>query len=180
MMIDQSKAEPFAKFFFNEILPEVRKISKQPEKGFHGLSHTRQVALFAVDVALSIGQDPIPVLFAAGLHDAARDNDAYDLQHGPASVPLAMKIFETPLGKHLSPELRERVCVAIRDHTIGMNAADPISACLWDADRIRLSWRRGYDPKFFSTPRGRELAAMNSAQQKAYMDAWKNFSQIIH
>ena len=74
----------YCKLYFNQILPQIIEITTQSKYGYHGLSHTNQVALFGIDLAYSINQDILPVILAAGLHDCARTNDEWALNtdHG--------------------------------------------------------------------------------------------------
>ena len=65
----------------------------------------------------------------------------------------------------------EKILYAIKNHTVGRNATDAVSACLWDGDRIRLSWERGYKPDFFSTERGRQIASLTANGQRKYISA---------
>lgn len=69
----------------------------------------------------------------------------------------------------------ESIVTAVRDHTIGRNASDLVSACLWDADRIRLSWEMGYAPEFFSTPYGKMLASLSKEKQDRYIGWQERF-----
>ena len=159
--------------FFNQILPQIEKISNQPRYGYHGLTHTTQVALFGIDIALSIEQDPLPVLLAAGLHDCARTNDDWDTEHGLNAMPIACD-FIAQNYSHLPLQTTQQILYAIRHHTIGEVAPDNISACLWDADRIRLSWEYGFRPKFFSTKFGLHLAGLDKEKQKEYIKNQNN------
>ena len=68
-----------------------------------------------------------------------------------------------------------RILFAVKNHTTGRNATDGISACLWDADRIRLSWERGYRADFFSTERGMQIASLNRQKQQEYIAEQEEF-----
>lgn len=158
----------YTKLFFDDVLPKIEQVTNQSRYGYHGLSHTIQVAMFAIDIAQHINQDPLPAILAAALHDCARTNDAWCVNHGPDAVPVGQKF----LSKHypqLSKSDTEQILDAVAKHTIGQNAPNGVSACLWDGDRIRLSWEYGYKPDFFSTMRGREIASLDSAGQQKYI-----------
>ncbi|MCL2331044.1 MAG: hypothetical protein FWC61_00680 [Proteobacteria bacterium] len=154
----------FFKFFETVALPAVMDISPITLTGSHGIEHTHGVGRFSLDVSLSLDYNPVPALFAAALHDCARQHNAYDEEHGPNAVPVAKKLFAGKLGDWLGKAEQKSVIIAIRDHTIGMNAKNPISAALWDADRIRLSWSWGYEPEYFSTNEGRRIAGLPMAK----------------
>lgn len=160
----------YAKIFFDEILPKIEQVTTQSRYGYHGLSHTIQVAMFALDIANSINQAPLPVLLAAALHDCARTNDAWCVNHGPNAVPVGKK-FLAQNYPNISQTDVEKILYAIENHTVGRNATDAVSACLWDGDRIRLSWERGYKPDFFSTERGRQIASLTVNGQRKYISA---------
>lgn len=160
----------YAKIFFDEILPKIEQVTTQSRYGYHGLSHTIQVAMFALDIANSINQAPLPVLLAAALHDCARTNDAWCVNHGPNAVPVG-KEFLALHYPNLSQTDINQILYAVENHTTGRNAPDGVSACLWDSDRIRLSWERGYKPEFFSTNRGRTIASLTKNGQRKYISA---------
>ena len=156
------------RFFFETILPQIQQVTNQSRYGYHGLSHTIQVAMFAIDIACNLGQDPLPVMLAAGLHDCARTDDAWCEKHGPLAVPIG-RAFLAKNYPELSKSYVDGILYAVENHTIGRIAPDNISACLWDADRIRLSWERGYRAEFFNTERGHEIASLSSGDQKKYI-----------
>lgn len=169
-----SKRIKYTKLFFDEILPKIELITNQSRYGYHGLSHTIQVALFALDIALHTNQEPLPVILAAALHDCARTNDAWCENHGPDAVPIGQRFLNEHYS-NLSTSDKEKILYAVKNHTIGRNAPNGVSACLWDGDRIRLSWERGYRPDFFSTKRGQEIASLNIDDQKQYISDQEEF-----
>jgi hypothetical protein len=89
--------------------------------------------------------------------------------HGENALPMAQKIMQK-FKKELTDSEKQSVLLAIKDHTTGGNAGDYISACLWDADRTRLSWERGYREMFFNTEYGKKVA---SGDGKKYI-TWQN------
>ncbi len=153
--------------FYDEILPQIRAVTHQAEFGYHGLNHTAQVAMYALECAITTATDPLPVLIAAGLHDCARTNDSWCLNHGPAGAAIAQK-FIAKNYPNMMPITRTQIAVAIADHTIGRNAPDLISGCLWDGDRIRLSWEEEFRPEFFHTPFARKIASLGIQAQFDY------------
>lgn len=166
----KAKIREYFNFYQKEILPEVEKLATQQKEGYHGLhSHTDAVVFRALDYALELGENPMPVLFAAACHDMARTHDFYDTEHGPRAVPLAKKVMAKFKNK-LTEEEQLSVLQAIQHHTEGGTAPDYISACLWDADRTRLSWERGYNEIFFNTAYAKTVAS-GSAQE--YI-TWQN------
>ena len=160
--------------FEKEILPSITKISNQPKYGYHGISHTEQVGLFALDYALALHKNPLPVLLAAGLHDCARTNDAYDETHGPRCIPIATSFLKSYQNQLTTLE-EQQILYAIEHHTTGRKAPDYISACLWDGDRTRLSWERGYQEEYFTTARAKKIASLDDKSQQDYLEEQKKY-----
>ena len=166
----ENKIRQYFDFYQNEVLPKVEKLATQTKEGYHGLyTHTKSVVFRAIDYALELGKNPLPVIFAAACHDMARVNDFYDEEHGKNAVPFAQQVMDQFPNK-LTKEEQASVLYAIENHTTGTLANNYISACLWDADRTRLSWERGYSEKFFNTEYAKKVAAGSC---KNYID-WQN------
>ena len=147
-----------------EIYPLVAQIGTQKKDGMHGLNtHTASVVFRGTDYALSLNENPWPVIFACAFHDMARTNDFFDTEHGKKAIPMAKQIMEK---FHLDAQIQQSIIFAVENHTIGTVAPEYISACLWDADRTRLSWLYGYDQKYFNTERARKVA---SSDYKKYI-----------
>ncbi|MDW3024880.1 MAG: hypothetical protein R8N50_04325 [Alphaproteobacteria bacterium] len=164
----------YYKLYFNQVLPQVTEVTNQSEFGYHGLSHTNQVAMFGIDLAYSINQEVLPVLLAAGLHDCARTNDEWCIEHGPQAALVAWNLLNK-YYPNMSRETVRKILFAIENHTIGRTAPDGVSACLWDGDRIRLSWENTFRPEFFNTARGHKIASMSPENQKRYINAQNAF-----
>lgn len=171
---DKLKAH-YAKIFYHDILPKIRKISTQPEYGYHGLTHTEQTVLYGLDIAITCGHDPLPVMLACAMHDIRRKDNTIDTNHGANAVPFVRKfISENYPRLHLNTI--EEIIGAIKHHSDGQIARhDLTSACMWDADRIRMAWDGRYNASFFSTMAGRQLAELGADAQKKYMHAQKGF-----
>lgn len=167
----------YTRLFFEQVLPQIEKITTQSKYGYHGLSHTCQVAMFAIDIAQHINQDALPVLLAAGLHDCARTNDEWCTEHGPQAAIVGRE-FLAQNYKNIPQKTAQQILFAIENHTTGRIAPDGVSACLWDGDRIRLSWENGFRPEFFNTARGREIAGLDSNAQKIYIAKQNDF--LVH
>ena len=142
-----------------KIYPLIAQICTQEMDGMHGLdTHTAAVVFRGIDYALSLHQNPLPVMFACAFHDMARTNDEFNIEHGKNAVPMAKEIMRK---FKLDRETQQSINFAITNHTIGIVAPDYISACLWDADRTRLSWGYGYEPNYFNTLRAKQIASSN-------------------
>jgi len=146
------------------IYPLIAQVCIQPMDGMHGLNtHTAAVVFRGIDFALSLQQDPWPVIFACAFHDMARTHDEDDTEHGKNAVPMAKQIMEK---FNLDEQTRQSIIFAVENHTIGKTAPDKISACLWDADRVRVSQVCRYAPEYYNTTRGRMVA---SSDYKNYL-----------
>lgn len=162
-------------FYNTQLKPKIAEICLQQKDGMHGLNtHTNAVVFRGIDYALHLGCEPLPVVFACAFHDIARTNDGMDMEHGRNAVPLAIKImkeFPTMLDKNV----RMLILSAVLNHTSGEVAHDYISACTWDADRTRMAWKYGFEPRFFNTERGKHVA-QHSNKYLEYQR--KNFPQF--
>lgn len=155
----ESQIREYFDFYQKKVLPYVKKYATQKKEGYHGLhTHTEAVVFRAIDYALELGKNPMPVLFAAACHDMARIQEGPDEGHGERAVPLARKVMNR-FSKRLTDTEKETVLTAIRMHSTGIQTSDYICACLWDADRTRLAWERGYHEKYFNTPYAKKVAS---------------------
>lgn len=151
-------------FYKNEILPLILdnpKVTQQIDWWYHSLNgHTKEVVFRGICYAVSLWEDPIPVVFACACHDLARTNNEYDEEHWPNAVPVTTEIINNEKF-NLTEKQKKQIIEAVRDHTIWEwgKAPNYISACLRDADRTRLSQERGYKEEFYSTEQGKKIAA---------------------
>ena len=160
----ENQIRKYFSFYQKRVLPVVKKYATQPLKGYHGLEdHTDAVVFRAIDYALELGENPMPVIFAAACHDMVKTHDGYDEEHGEKALPFARKVMNH-FPKKLSEAEKETVLVAIKNHTTGMQTDNYICACLWDADRTRLSWERGYHEWYFNTPYAKKIASGNAQE----------------
>lgn len=100
----------------------------------HGFSHLRRVAILAGRLANAVGEDVESAVVMGFLHDSARKNDGNDIEHAHDSAALARELMEK-FYPHLDVD---RICEAIEGHADGEVTTDPLTACLWDADRLEL------------------------------------------
>ena len=155
----EKKIKEYFSFYQKKVLPVVEKYATQKKDKYHGLhTHTDAVVFRAIDYALELGKNPMPVLFAAACHDMARIQEGPDEGHGERAIPLARKVMNR-FPKRLTDTEKETVLTAIRTHTTGEQTSDYICACLWDADRTRLAWERGYHEKYFNTAYAKKVAS---------------------
>lgn len=133
----------------------------------HGPSHWRAVGAVGSELAGAFARDtaagdPTPdpelLLLFALLHDAMREDDGRDLDHGPRAAILLERLRDDGTLT-LADERAAVLAEALRDHTNGTLSADPTIGTCWDADRLLIG-RVGIvpDPRFCSTPEGRRRA----------------------
>ncbi len=159
----EKKIFEYFSFYQNEILPKIMTIPEVTQKDYwyHWLlTHTEWVVFRWIYFAVSMDKNPIPVIFACACHDLARTNDLDCLKHWPNAVPIAENLMDM-FDDLLSVEEKEMVKYAVKNHTIWTVAPDYVSACLRDADRVRLSWEKGYKEKFFNTEPWKKIASWN-------------------
>ncbi|MDO9018013.1 MAG: hypothetical protein Q8S73_40105 [Deltaproteobacteria bacterium] len=145
------------------ILPAVCPLSSVVEQGYHSLEHLHFVGRMAGLLALELDEDPMPAMLAGVLHDLAREDDAPGLDHAEAAARLVEPAVRRDFATWISPSSIPVIERAIREHPRGRKANNYVEAALWDADRLRLAWERGYRARFFNTPVGAELARRGEA-----------------
>lgn len=151
-------AAAWLRWLERDLTPRARAYSEQPDSGYHGFGHSVFVARAAALLALKLDRNPLPAMIAGLLHDAGRRDDAADPGHAALGAEIAALVLEPWLGHCLAAPVRAAVVEAIRHHAEEEPAAGDIAACLRDADRLRLAWERGFEPRCFTTPAGVEFA----------------------
>ena len=151
----------YFKFYEKEVFPIIIENKGVTQKLYWEhwfFTHTDSVVFRWIDFALSINEDPIPVILACALHDTARIGDWDDIEHGKRALPIAKDVI-----RHFNDILDEKdfesICSAIGQHTVGRNAKNYISGCTRDADRVRLSRYYWFRPEFFFTQRAKDVAS---------------------
>ena len=138
----------YIKYFNQKIMPEIKKISWQEKNHlkYHGLWHTEQVALFAIDIAVEDNINPLPCLLAAGLHDCARKNDRFDPDHAKNCEPIARDFLYNSYEDRdlLTTQDKQQIIFAATHHNVPIiDKSNSVLNCLQDADSMRLWWERG-------------------------------------
>jgi len=127
----------------------------------HGLEHWARVAANGIELAAATGgADRRLVELFALFHDAMRENDGRDPEHGLRAARLASELSDL-VG--LDQERAMLLDVALELHAHGHVDDDPTIGCCWDADRLDLP-RVGTIPEveFFSTHEGRRRALLHA------------------
>lgn len=104
----------------------------------HGLDHWQRVATVGAVLAQEVpGADPEVVHLFGYLHDAMRNSDGEDLDHGRRASGLARELRAEGVFTLSDPQMKllERAC---DKHTYGAVSENPTIGVCWDADRLDL------------------------------------------
>lgn len=133
------------------------KHTKMGDNSVHGIRHWDRVAknadsLWTSDVNLLV------VKAFAYIHDVEREDDGYDLQHGPRAAALVDNIRDSVLAFLNDVEIHQ-LKKACELHTSTWRTEDATVNACFDADRLDLG-RVGItpDPEKMATVQGRILA----------------------
>lgn len=154
----------------------------------HGPSHWRAVGAVAAELAGAFARgaadgdphpDPELLLLFALLHDAMREDDGRDLEHGPRAAILLERLRAD--GTLTLTDVRAEILTeTLHDHTNGTLSADPTIGTCWDADRLLIG-RVGIvpDPRFCSTPEGRRRAVAGDLPDLAGPAEWRDVAAML-
>ena len=123
----------------------------------HGPNHCDNVELNGLRLANVTGADVIVVRLFAVFHDAARQNEFEDPQHGQRAAALAEARHGSLFS--ISPAQLDELLYACTHHHQGFITGRVTAGTCWDADRLDLP-RVGIQPHpaKMSTAEGRRLA----------------------
>ena len=131
----------------------------------HGPSHWKRVERNGLAIANINGGDKEVIRLFAILHDSQRENEGYDLEHGPKAAKFCISIRNKYLK--LTDKQFEKLCYACKYHTSGRISKDKTIGACWDADRLDLP-RVGIIPhtKYMSTKEGKRKAELMQENKK--------------
>lgn len=112
--------------------------------GIHGLAHWERVRENGLRLAGHTGARADVVEFFAYFHDACRNNDSHDPDHGARGAVLARALAGSVFD--LDVEGLGLLVEACTGHTRGETSAGITVATCWDADRLDLA-RVGKRPR---------------------------------
>lgn len=153
----------------------------------HGPDHWRAVGATAAELAgVNDGHpDSTPaadrelLLLFALLHDAKREDDGYDREHGPRAA-LLLERLRADGAIRLDHDRAAVLYEALRDHTNGTCSDDPTIATCWDADRLLIG-RVGLvpDARFCSTAEGRRRATAGDLPDLVGPPTWQHVAALL-
>lgn len=112
---------------------------------YHGPAHWERVCQHGHAIARSMGVDPLIAHIFAWVHDSQREDDGYDLTHGPRAAQF-IEDHRSDLFGFLSDAQVSLLSRACHLHSDGETQADPLIQSCWDADRLDLG-RVEIEPK---------------------------------
>ena len=126
-----------------ELAQLLRREFRLEWRGIHGVPHWARVRANGLHLAATTGANRNVVELFAFLHDARREHDGTDHDHGARAARLARELngeLFSLTGGELT--LLEWAC---REHSSGQLEADITVQTCWDADRLDLG-RVGIHP----------------------------------
>lgn len=133
--------------------------------GHHGIPHWQRVESNGFALAIHTGADVDVVQHFAWLHDACREDEWDDPEHGCRAADWCQGLWSAGLLDLTSNKL-DLLKHACRLHTEGKIMGDITVQTCWDADRLDIG-RVGITPaaRFLCTPAAKDMLA--SMQAKA-------------
>lgn len=148
------------------LIAHVRAEFQLDLNGIHGVAHWSRVRAHGLRLASRTQADRRVVELFSFLHDARREHDGHDPQHGDRAAELARELEGRWFNlDRLARRLLETAC---RDHSDGFTRADVTVQTCWDADRLDLG-RVGMrpDPTRLCTEAAREPGVIEDAYQRS-------------
>ena len=121
----------------------LRKQFRLEWAGIHGAAHWARVRINGLRLAKHCDAKVQVIEYFAFLHDACRENDGHDPEHGQRAASFAASIRHTHIK--LSDGDFILLLAAISGHTHGKHHEDVTVNTCWDADRLDLA-RVGIEP----------------------------------
>jgi len=144
----------------NKLIDRIKAQYRLDWHGTHGWPHWVNVNKAGQQIALYHGLNANVIQLFAVFHDACRENELEDEDHGLRGADLAFKLRgDIELLRDLKQKDFDALYVACSEHTDGKTTTDPLIGACWDADRLDLG-RVGITPnaRYLSTEAGRAIA----------------------
>jgi len=138
----------------------VTRLFDPARPALHGPLHWRRVNKFGRRLAVHTGADVAVVCLFAWFHDAYREDDGDDPDHGRRAA-MAVDALHGDLF-HLSTDALEKLRYACAYHADGYVSSDATIGTCWDADRLDLGRVDIVPaPEFMSTAAARRITELN-------------------
>lgn len=125
---------------FRTILQIAREEFRLGERSFHGPDHWENVERNGWELSKSVPGCHLDVVrYFAMIHDARREDEADDPDHGLRAAEFAAELYEAkafPL--EFTRNKLDLLKEACRGHNSGAVSSDPTIGVCWDADRLDL------------------------------------------
>lgn len=132
---------------------------------FHGPQHWRCVSRVGIELARETpGADKLVALLFGLFHDAMRENDDHDPEHGMRGAALLRQLSTDGLVP-ITESQRGYIHYACATHTEAPPTTSPPVGVCYDADRLNL-WRVFVTPKekYISTVAGRWMVLTQATE----------------
>lgn len=151
----------YFRWFSEKYYPFIKKYAL-PLENYHGYGHLIETVAFALYLSKFIPLTDIQkcdLIQACAFHDIRRNNEK---SHGLESICFidSLDTFSCNFS------VRE----AIINHNNNTSTNNIILKVLRDADRIRLSWERGFNRKYFSSSSAEVIAQLPLKKQREFLD----------
>jgi len=125
----------------------------------HGLSHWRKVEENGLYLAIQNGADKLVISLFAYLHDARRENEGEDEEHGSRAAILLNELISVGIVNISEMQYKQLTQALIWHNSDLAKSNDVTVQTCWDADRLDLG-RVGIkpDPKRLFTEEGKKMA----------------------
>lgn len=132
----------------------------------HGLHHWQRVERFGLMIAEQNGADKQVISLFAYLHDARRETDFHDIDHGRRAAVLLDELIDADLIS-LNDLQYQQLKLALCEHCCNDASSDNVTVqTCWDADRLDL-WRDNVEPNpnLMFTDYGKSQQMINFAKE---------------
>lgn len=134
----------------------------------HDPSHWERVESFGHKIAKVNGADKDVISLFAYLHDARRENDDHDPEHGERAVILLDELIEANLIDISDKQYKQLIRALSVHNSLDASSDDVTVQTCWDADRLDL-WRCDFIPN-------PDLMYTEFGKSKEMIDYAKKFS----
>lgn len=129
----------------NELLNVIKKQFKLDLNGDHGIEHWERVAKIGEFLATKTGADKEVVGLFAYLHDAKREDELFDPEHGAKAAEYVKELVNSHLLSLTSEQINQLITACLDHNNSAAKSQDITIQTCWDSDRLDL-YRVGITP----------------------------------